>query len=185
MTNLGFNSNPLKPKNRELLNPTVKEAFEYGTPRQQIINVVFDGYGKPWANLISSWSTADGWVNPAVQPLPYDPAKANQILDGLGYREGGNGIRVVPATTGLYAQPAHEMSYGVVVPNDLDFDGDRQFQILASAYGRSASTCTRSRVATPTRPTRSSPTRAASTCRRTCTRGTGTRTSTPTSTCRR
>ncbi len=37
VTNLGFNSNPKKTKNRELLNPTVKEALEYATPRQQII----------------------------------------------------------------------------------------------------------------------------------------------------
>ena len=32
VTNLGFNSNPKKPKNRELLNTTLKEAFEYATP---------------------------------------------------------------------------------------------------------------------------------------------------------
>ena len=37
VTNLGFNSNPTKTKNRELLSPTVKEALEYATPRQQIV----------------------------------------------------------------------------------------------------------------------------------------------------
>jgi peptide/nickel transport system substrate-binding protein len=134
VTNLGFNSNPKKTKNRELLNPTVKEAFEYATPRQQIIDVVFRGYAKPWANIISAWSAPSGWVNPAVKPLPYDTAKANQILDSLGYARGPGGIRVVPATAGAYAQPAHKMSYGVIVPNDLDYNGDRQFQILAAAY---------------------------------------------------
>jgi peptide/nickel transport system substrate-binding protein len=130
VTNLGFNSNPLKTKNRELLDPTVKEAFEYAIPRQQIVDVVFRGYAKPWANILSAWSGPSGWLNPDVQPLPLSPDNANQILDGLGYRRGSDGIRVVPATTGQYAQPAHRMSYGVVVPNDLDFNGDRQFQIL-------------------------------------------------------
>jgi peptide/nickel transport system substrate-binding protein len=136
VTNLGFNSNPLKPKNRELLNPTVKEALEYATPRQQIINVVFRGYAKPWANIMSDWSGPSGWLNPAVKPLPYDLAKAGQVLNSLGYKVGPGGVRVVPATTGKYAQPAHKMSYGVIVPDDLDYEGDRQFQVLAAAYGK-------------------------------------------------
>ncbi len=134
VTNLGFNSNPLKPKNRELLNWKVKEAFEYATPRKQIVTVVFGGHAKPWANIISPWSSAEGWVNPAVKPLPYSPQKANAILDSLGLKRGANGLRTVPATTGTYAQPAHTMRYSVIVPNDLDFSGDRQFQILATAY---------------------------------------------------
>ncbi|HXH98424.1 MAG TPA: ABC transporter substrate-binding protein [Gaiellaceae bacterium] len=134
VTNLGFNSNPLKPKNRELLDPKVKEAFEYATPRKQIVEVVFGGHAKPWANIISPWSTASGWVNPAVKPLPYSPAKANAILDSLGYKRGSNGVRVVPATSGRYAQAEHSMTYSVIVPNDLDFNGDRQLQILATAY---------------------------------------------------
>ena len=88
VTNLGFNSNPKKTKNRELLNPTVKEALEYAIPRQQIVNVVFGGHAQPWANIMSAWSGPSGWLNPAVKPLPYDPAKANQILDSLGYKTG-------------------------------------------------------------------------------------------------
>ncbi len=134
VTNLGFNSNPLKPKNRELLNPTVKEALEYAIPRQQIIDIVFGGYAKPWANIMSAFSGHAGWLNPKVQPLPYDPAKANQILNSLGYTMGSNGVREVPATNGKYAQAAHPMSYSVIVPDDLDFNGNRQFLILQAAF---------------------------------------------------
>ncbi len=70
VTNLGFNSNPKKSKNRELLNPRLKEAFEYAIPRQQIVDVVFSGHAKPWANILSPASKAEGWLNPAVKPLP-------------------------------------------------------------------------------------------------------------------
>ncbi len=136
VTNLGFNSNPKKPQNRELLNTTLKKAFEYAIPRQQLINVVFGGEAVPWANLMSAWSGPSGFLNPAVKPLPYDVAKANQILDALGYKKQSNGIREVPATTGQYAQAAHEMNYNVIVPDDLDFSGDRQFQILETAFGK-------------------------------------------------
>jgi peptide/nickel transport system substrate-binding protein len=136
VTNITFNSNPAKPKNRELLDPKVKEALEYATNRQQIAKTVFQGFAFPWANLISKQSQGAGWVNPAVKPLPYDIAKANQILDGLGYMRGSNGIREVPATTGKYAQPAHQMSYDMMVPTSLDFSGQREFDIIANDWAK-------------------------------------------------
>ena len=73
VTNLGFNSNPKKTKNRELLSPRLKEAFEYAIPRRQIIDVVFSGHAAPWANILSPASKAEGWLNPAVKPLPLQP----------------------------------------------------------------------------------------------------------------
>ena len=136
VTNLGFNSNPKKSKNRELLSAKLKEAFEYAIPRRQIIDVVFSGHAEPWANILSPASKAEGWLNPAVKPLPYSVARANRILDGLGYRRGSSGTRIVPATTGKYAQPAHAMAYSVIVPKDLDFNGERQFAILATAFAK-------------------------------------------------
>lgn len=134
VTNITFNSNPAKPKNRELLDPKVKEALEYATNRQAIVNTVFQGFAFPWANLISKQSEGDGWLNPAVKPLPYDVAKANAILDSLGYKRGANGIRIVPATSGKYAQPAHPMSYQVMVPTSLDFSGQREFQVIEQGW---------------------------------------------------
>jgi peptide/nickel transport system substrate-binding protein len=136
VTNITFNSNPVKPKNRELLNPKVKEALEYATDRQQIAKTVFQGFAFPWANLISKQSQGAGWVNPAVKPLPFDIDKANQILDSLGYMRGSNGIREVPATTGKYAQPAHEMSYDMMVPTSLDFSGQREFDVIANDWAK-------------------------------------------------
>jgi peptide/nickel transport system substrate-binding protein len=134
--NITFNSNPAKPKNRELLNPKVKEALEYATDRAQIARTVFQGFAFPWANLITKQAAGAGWVNPAVKPLPFDIAKANQILDGLGYTKSSNGIRMVPATTGKYAQPAHEMSYNVMVPTALNFSGQREFDIIANDWAK-------------------------------------------------
>ncbi len=134
VTNLGFNSNPKKTKNRELLSPRLKEAFEYAIPRKQIIDVVFSGHAEPWANILSPASKAEGWLNPAVKPLPYSIAKANKILDSLGYKRGADGLRIVPATSGKYVQPSHAMTYSVIVPKDLDFNGERQFAILATAF---------------------------------------------------
>ena len=184
VTNLGFNSNPKKPKNRELLNTTLKEAFEYATPRQQLIDVVFGGHAEPWANIMSAWSGPSGWLNPAVKPLPYDPDKANQMLDSLGYPKGSDGIRQVPATTGQYAQPAHEMSYDVIVPGDLDFNGDRQFEILQTAYKKIGVKLNEIPGGDVSLPSTRSQQPTTSTPRPTCSRGTGIPTSTPTTTSR-
>jgi peptide/nickel transport system substrate-binding protein len=114
----------------------VREALEYAMPRQQIVNVVFGGNAQPWANILSAWSKPSGWISPNVKPLPYNLSKANQILDGLGFKRGSGGIREVPATTGQYPQGAHSMTYNVVVPGDLDFDGDRQFQIIQNSFAK-------------------------------------------------
>jgi peptide/nickel transport system substrate-binding protein len=131
--NITFNVNPVKPQNRELLDPKVREALEYATNRQQLIDVVYNGYAKPWANLISSQS--GDWVNPDVQPLPYDPDKANEILDSLGYEMRGD-VRWAPATSGQYAQPAHPMSYKVIVPGSLNYNGDRAFEVIRDNWAK-------------------------------------------------
>ncbi len=135
VTNITINSNPLKAKNRELLDPKVREALEYATDRNSIVKVIFAGYAKPWANMLS-YESGPFWLNPAIKPLPFDPGKANEILDSLGYARGPGGIRVAPATTGRFAQPAHKMEYSVIVPDSLDFNGDRQFQIIADDWAK-------------------------------------------------
>jgi peptide/nickel transport system substrate-binding protein len=113
-----FNSNPKKPKNRELLNPKVRLAFEHAIDRQQIANTVFLGHAKPWASIISPLS--GDWVNPNVKPAAYNIKLANQILDGLGYKRGSDGIR---------RANGHEMSYDVITPADLT-GINREFDIV-------------------------------------------------------
>ncbi len=64
------------------------------------MNIVYAGYATPWANNISSQSTV--WLDPSIKPLPYDIAKANQILDSLGYKKNPTGFarfRPPPAST--------------------------------------------------------------------------------------
>lgn len=131
---LGFNSNPNKPKNRELLDPRVKEALMMCVDRKEIIDVVFRGHAKPTASLVSS--LGGDFVNSEVRPTPYDCAKANETLDELGYRRGPDGTRVVPATTGADAQPEHEMKYTIVHPNTgaLFFDVERLAQIITQGW---------------------------------------------------
>lgn len=112
-----FNSNPKKPEHRELLDPKVRQAFAMSFDLDNLIKTVWLGSASK-GNSIVPPSTGK-WSDPSLEAWPYDPAKANQLLDDLGYAKGSNGIRVADG---------HPMSYDVIMP-DLT-GGDRSFSIL-------------------------------------------------------
>jgi len=120
---IGFNSNPDKPKNRELLDPKVREALAHGVNREAIIETVLNGYGKPAATMFTSLSGQ--WQNTDIQPEAYDLDLGNQILDELGYTKGSDGIRVKP--------DGSTMAYEVITPDTVD-GLDRLFEIVAADW---------------------------------------------------
>jgi peptide/nickel transport system substrate-binding protein len=130
-TNVTWNSNPRKPLNRELLDPNVKKAISMCIDRQQIIDVVFNGYADSVESLVGHISPLE---NPNLGPLQYDCAAGNQMLDQLGYTKGPDGIRVAPATTGQYPQAAHPMKYEILTPTSTDFNVDRAFEIVKQGF---------------------------------------------------
>ncbi len=121
-TDFIFNSNPKKPKNRELLDPKLREAFDHAIDRAQIVRVVFLGSAKPGRTLIPP--ATGPWVNPAVTPTSFNLALANKLLDGLGFKRGSGGIRVADG---------HKMSYTVITPTDLS-SVNRSFQIIQADF---------------------------------------------------
>ena len=133
-TNITWNSNPVKPKNRELLKPAVKKALSMCVNRDQIIDVVFAGYAVKVESLVGHITGA--LENPNLGPLKYNCASANKALDALGYKRGADGLRVVPATTGTYAQPAHPMQYEIITPTSTDFNVDREFGIVKTGFAK-------------------------------------------------
>jgi peptide/nickel transport system substrate-binding protein len=128
------NSNPRKRRNRELLDPRVREAISLAVDRQGLVAVPFRGDARVWGNWVAPYSGS--WADPSLDTPQHDVARANAILDTLGYRRGPGGIRQVPATNGQYAQAAHSMSYPFAVPGDLPFDGSRAEQQIAQDLRR-------------------------------------------------
>ncbi|MGH3031319.1 MAG: ABC transporter substrate-binding protein [Gaiellaceae bacterium] len=117
--NFIFNSNPDKPDNRELLDPQVREAFEYAIDREEIAEVVYAGYAEPVASIVAP-QTGE-WMNPNVEPLPYDVDMANQILDEAGYELGSDGIR--------RDDEGERMEYEVITPTGVQ-GVNRSFEII-------------------------------------------------------
>jgi peptide/nickel transport system substrate-binding protein len=114
-----INSNPKKPEHRELLDPQVREAFEYAINRQQIIDVALNGYGTLGDSIVPP--ATGKWHNPNLQPLPFDLDQANQILDSTGFAKGPDGIRVADG---------HPMAYTVIIPSSQQAELSRTFQIM-------------------------------------------------------
>ncbi|MGA8246758.1 MAG: ABC transporter substrate-binding protein [Nocardioides sp.] len=120
--NFIINTNPKKTSHRELLDPKVREAMEYAIDRAQIIKTAYLGYATPGDSVVAP---ASGWADPSLKGLPFSLAKANQILDGLGYTKGSNGVRVADG---------HPMVYNLVFPTEIAGAGDRTFAIIANDF---------------------------------------------------
>ena len=133
ITNITWNSNQRKLKNRELLDPRVKKALSMCVNRDKMIQVVFGGYATKVESLVGHISPLE---NPNLGPTKYNCGAANKALDRLGYKRGSDGIRVAPATGGKYAQGAHPMSYEVIIPTSLDFNGTRMFEIVKEGWAK-------------------------------------------------
>ena len=133
LTNITWNSNPRKLKNRELLDPSVKKALSMCVNRDKMIQVVFSGYATKVESLVGHISPLE---NPNLGPTKYNCFAANKALDKLGYKRGSDGTRVAPATSGKYAQGAHPMSYEVIIPTSLDFNGNRMFDIVKEGWAK-------------------------------------------------
>jgi peptide/nickel transport system substrate-binding protein len=113
-----FNSNPKKPKNRELLDPKVREAFAHAIDKEEIANTVFAGNAKPVTSIIAP--ITGKWMNPDLPDESFDIDQANQILDEAGYTRGSDGIRVAGD---------HKMQYEIITPTSLE-GINRAFEIV-------------------------------------------------------
>jgi peptide/nickel transport system substrate-binding protein len=123
----GFNSSPKKTKNRELLDPKVRDALSHAFDRKQIIDVVFRGLAAPRATMLTPISAP--YMNTSLQPETFNLALANSMLDKLGYKRGAGGIRQTPGAN------SHAMSYTVITPTDVQ-GINREFAIVQQAFAK-------------------------------------------------
>ena len=90
---------------------------------RQMVKTAWLGFAQPGGRR-SSHRPPAGTTTP-ITAASLRPAKANAILDGLGYAKGANGIRVANG---------HPMSYEVIFPTEINGAGDRMFQIIQTGF---------------------------------------------------
>ncbi len=110
---------------RELLNPKVREAIEYATDRATITRVAYLGFAQPGGSIVPPASGS--WSDPSVKGLPFNLAKANELLNAAGYKMGSNGIRVADG---------HPMAYTFLISTDNGGAGIRSGQIMVTDFKR-------------------------------------------------
>jgi peptide/nickel transport system substrate-binding protein len=118
-----INSSPDKTTNLELQNPLVREAMEYAIDRNAIVQTAWLGFASPGSTIVPPSTPL--WHDAQITGLPYDIAKADQLLDQAGYPKGADGIRVANG---------HPMSYQVLFAQDETGEGDRAFSIIQNGF---------------------------------------------------
>jgi peptide/nickel transport system substrate-binding protein len=70
----------------------VRRALTLAIDRQEIIDALLRGHGQPATSTVPPWHP----FSPGIDPLPYDPDRARELLDEAGYRAGPDGTRRGP-----------------------------------------------------------------------------------------
>ncbi len=83
-TYLGFNL-----KHKPFDDKRVRLAINYAIDKQEIIDGVYLGLG---INIASPYKPGTRWSNPDLQPYPYDPTKARELLKEAGFVTNSNGM---------------------------------------------------------------------------------------------
>jgi peptide/nickel transport system substrate-binding protein len=84
---------PAPTGNPALRDPQVLLALAHAINKQDLVDVVLQGLGKPGWSIVAPSLGGGFWHNPNIQDHAFDLAKANQILDDAGYVKGADGIR--------------------------------------------------------------------------------------------
>jgi peptide/nickel transport system substrate-binding protein len=121
-----INDNPKQnASHKELVNPLVREAFDYAVDRPAIVSTSLLGYGQPGSSIIPP--ATGSWYDPAIKPTPFSIARANQLLNQAGYKMGPGNVRIADG---------HPMSYTVIMPADTTGNGygNRSFSIVQADF---------------------------------------------------
>jgi peptide/nickel transport system substrate-binding protein len=113
--------NAQRPPTNDLV---VRQAIEFSINNVAIINTLFKGLYTPANSLLTP--TTPGYNTDEVL-YHYDPAKAGQLLDSVGWKMGSNGIR---------SRNGQELSLSFINIADFGFDGISQLmQAQMNAVG--------------------------------------------------
>jgi peptide/nickel transport system substrate-binding protein len=92
------NGTPVGNGNPALRDQRVRAAIDYAIDRRKLIDAVLGGHGEPGAGYLPAKLKPWSWQPAPADLRGYDPAKARQILDSLGYTAGPGNVRLMPGS---------------------------------------------------------------------------------------
>jgi len=97
--NFGFTYIGFNLRDAPFNNSVFRQAMLYGFDRERVVNDVLAGYGETLTpGLFSSAYANLGWRNGSIDSYPYNPDKASQLLDSIGFVQSSSGVRTDPST---------------------------------------------------------------------------------------
>ncbi len=75
----------------ELANPKVRHAIHHALDAEKVVETIFLGYAKPATGPVPS--TSKLFYTPEVQRFPFDPKRAEALLEEAGLKRGADGMR--------------------------------------------------------------------------------------------
>ena len=89
-----FNQSPASPlpahEKAWFQNAAFRQAVSLAIHRADLARIAYKGHATPAYGFISPANIA--WLNPALQPIPLDPAKAASLLAGAGFHKVGGAL---------------------------------------------------------------------------------------------
>jgi peptide/nickel transport system substrate-binding protein len=89
---------PTPTRNPALEDPQVRLAIAHAMNKQDLVDIVLQGMGKPGYSIIPPTLGGGFWHNSSITDVPFDLDKANQVLEEAGYVKGGDGVRAKDGT---------------------------------------------------------------------------------------
>lgn len=86
-------NDPTPTRNPALEDPQVRLAIAHAINKQDLVDIVLQGLGKPGHSIIPPTLGGGFWQNPNITDVPFDMDKANQVLEDAGYVKGSDGVR--------------------------------------------------------------------------------------------
>jgi peptide/nickel transport system substrate-binding protein len=93
VNNVSPDNDPAPTGNVALRDPVVRQAIAHAINKQDLVDIVFQGLGKPAWSIVPPRLGGGFWYNKDITDYAFDPATANQMLDDAGYAMGSDGIR--------------------------------------------------------------------------------------------
>jgi peptide/nickel transport system substrate-binding protein len=84
---------PAPQRNPALEDPQVRLAIAYAINKQDLVDIVLQGLGKPGSTIVPPTLGGGFWHNKGIQDIPFDLAMASQTLEDAGYLLGSDGVR--------------------------------------------------------------------------------------------
>ncbi len=86
----------------------VRQALNYAVDKEAIIEEILDGYGEPISTYQSDLSFGN---NTELEPYPYDPEKAKELLKEAGVKEGTELELYAPGNDGTFKEIAQIIAF--------------------------------------------------------------------------